>query len=109
MKQILPKKLKSWLDDSSRKTPVLIDIRSEEEFSFCSIPGSLSIPEDQILDQLSFLKKEEPIVVVCHGFDRSPSVALLLERHGFLDVSVLVGGIDAWSLRVDQSLPRYGK
>jgi rhodanese-related sulfurtransferase len=34
-------------------------------------------------------------------------VAFWLERNGFDDVINLHGGIDAWSLTVDSSVPRY--
>jgi rhodanese-related sulfurtransferase len=33
--------------------------------------------------------------------------ARLLEQFGFRDVLSLAGGIDAWSLAVDPSVPRY--
>uniref|UniRef100_UPI0011125D1E rhodanese-like domain-containing protein n=2 Tax=Candidatus Ichthyocystis TaxID=2929841 RepID=UPI0011125D1E len=86
---------------------LLVDIRSAEEFSICSIPGSVSFPNDSIYDNYDSLNKDQPVVVVCHGFDRSVSVAIFLERKGFSDVSVLIGGIDAWALRVDNTMPRY--
>ncbi|CUT17388.1 MULTISPECIES: rhodanese-like domain-containing protein [Candidatus Ichthyocystis] len=107
MKQLLPRQLKNWLDDPNVEKPILIDIRSAEEFELCSIPNSISVPDDSIYDFYHSLDPYLPMVVVCHGFDRSVSVALFLERKGFLNVSVLIGGIDAWAMRVDQTMPRY--
>lgn len=46
-------------------------------------------------------------VVLCHHGVRSMYVASFLASRGFQQVSNVSGGIDAYSLRVDPSLPRY--
>ena len=47
------------------------------------------------------------IVAYCHHGVRSLNAAVLLERMGYERVVSLAGGIDAWSLAVDPSVPRY--
>ena len=70
------------------------------------LPGSLLIP----LSELSQRARDLPgdanvtIVVYCHHGVRSLSGAFLLERYGAVS---LRGGIEAWSLQVDPSTPRY--
>jgi len=45
--------------------------------------------------------------VHCHHGGRSAKACELLRANGFRDVANLRGGIDAWSLGVDASVPRY--
>ena len=48
------------------------------------------------------------MVVVCHAGVRSHHFGLwLLEQPWNLEVWNLDGGIDAWSVQVDPSVPRY--
>ena len=46
-------------------------------------------------------------VSYCHHGIRSQLAAEFLLRQGFEHVQNLVGGIDAWSVDVDASIPRY--
>ena len=46
------------------------------------------------------------VVVYCHTGVRSAHATAFLRSHG-LRARNLVGGINAWSLRVDPSVPRY--
>jgi len=48
------------------------------------------------------------IVLHCHKGVRSMKALELLRDHaGFTRVKSLKGGIDAWSLEVDPTIPRY--
>jgi rhodanese-related sulfurtransferase len=51
--------------------------------------------------------RERPIVIHCHHGGRSRKACELLSARGFTQVNNLAGGIDAWSLQVDPSVPRY--
>ncbi len=56
----------------------------------------------------SLLDPSAPTLVLCHHGVRSRSVAeFLVSRAGFTDVSNITGGIDAYSLRADKTVPRY--
>jgi rhodanese-related sulfurtransferase len=48
-----------------------------------------------------------PIVVICHHGMRSMQCAQFLSNQGFDHLINLSGGIDAWSARVDPSVPQY--
>ena len=53
-------------------------------------------------------KANQPVVVLCHAGVRSHHFGLwLLEQQWDLEVWNLDGGIDAWSVQVDPSVPRY--
>ena len=51
--------------------------------------------------------KDTPIVVHCHHGGRSQRVMQFLRQQGFDQAQNMAGGIDAWSLEIDSSIPRY--
>lgn len=87
--------------------PLLLDVREPWEYDIARIPGARLIPMSQIDAALDTLDAEQEIVVICHHGRRSQQVAQYLEANGFSQVANLSGGIEAWSLEIDPSLPRY--
>jgi len=85
---------------------VLLDVREPEEVALARLPGSVHIPWGDSR-RLHELDPDAQIVVYCHHGIRSANVAAYLVQRDFTDVANLAGGIDAWSLTVDPSLPRY--
>jgi rhodanese-related sulfurtransferase len=85
----------------------LLDVREPEEVALAAFPGAVHLPMDDVPSQASRLDKAAEWVIICHHGIRSAQVASYLARIGFERVSNLVGGIDLWSLTVDQSIPRY--
>jgi adenylyltransferase/sulfurtransferase len=88
---------------------VLVDVRQPVEHEISALPGSVLIP----LDQLSarFQDVQPPagslVVVYCHHGIRSLAGAGFLEQRGLSNVVSLSGGIDAWSVHIDPTVPRY--
>jgi len=87
----------------------LLDVREDHEREIATIEGANWIPlgelERRIGELIPF--KETPIVVHCRSGARSEKAVRLLLERGFTRVENLDGGIDAWSLTVDPSVPRY--
>lgn len=89
------------------KSPFLLDVRSLEETKICNLDNSILIPLPELEKRLDELDKNEDIVVYCHAGVRSNHAAHLMRRNGFRKVRNLSGGITAWALDVDRSMPRY--
>ena len=53
------------------------------------------------------LPNDEMLVFHCHHGPRSQSAADHFRQQGYTNVHNLVGGIEAWSVQVDPSVPRY--
>lgn len=89
--------------------PFLLDVRNADEVETARIPGAHWIPLDQLEVRIGELLsvKEQPIVVHCHHGGRSEKAVRLLMERGFTGAENLDGGIEAWSLTVDPSVPRY--
>jgi adenylyltransferase/sulfurtransferase len=88
---------------------LLLDVRQPEEWAKARIEGAMLIPLGQLEARLPELGewKDGRVVAHCHHGGRSARACEILARAGFTDVANLVGGIDAWSLTVDPSVPRY--
>jgi len=86
---------------NSDQPPLLIDIRSPEEFTggYGHIQDARSIQllelESNLEDLQSF--KEKEIVTMCPGGGLSLVAVEILEKAGFKDVKSLKGGTDLWN------------
>jgi rhodanese-related sulfurtransferase len=87
----------------------LLDVRQPWEHETCALPNSVLVPLDELPAQAGEIEPPEGALVVayCHHGVRSRSAAAILESAGREGVLSLRGGIDAWSLVVDPSVPRY--
>jgi monothiol glutaredoxin len=84
----------------------LVDVRTEEERAIATIDGSRLL-DQAYHDALLLRDRDTPIVFQCHHGVRSQQAAEYFRREGFRNLSNLRGGIDAWSVFVDTSVPRY--
>ncbi|RLT22450.1 MAG: sulfurtransferase [Chloroflexi bacterium] len=90
------------------ETFILIDVREPAEYAIARIDGALLHPMSMPLDWASAIDRDSQIVVMCHHGMRSAHVAATLtQRFGFRNVANMSGGIDAWSLLIDPTTPRY--
>ena len=112
--QVLPAQFQQWLATHAENgvKPVVLDVREPWEISLSSIqPGTgfelVCIPMHEIPARLDELDAEQPVACLCHHGARSQRVALFLHHQGFGQVVNLSGGIDAWSLERDPTVPRY--
>lgn len=85
----------------------LLDVRRDDELEQAAVSGALHIPMHEVQRRIGEVPRDKPLVVMCHYGDRSWRVARFLLTDGFQEVYNLEGGIDAYSLRVDSSIPRY--
>lgn len=92
-------------------TPVLLDVREPWEIATASLdwPGAprVDVPMHQVPARLSELDPAGAFLVLCHHGVRSLQVVAFLSEHGYPHTYNIEGGIDAWSLLVDPSVPRY--
>ncbi len=85
----------------------LIDVREPQEFAIARIEGAELIPMRTIPGALAQLQSSEaPLVVFCHHGVRSLNVVHWLRGQG-IEAASMAGGIDAWSVAIDPSVPRY--
>lgn len=105
--QIRPADVKARLDRGEKLC--FLDVRQPWENQLAQIPGSVLIPLQELPARLDEVKARAgvPIIAYCHAGMRSLNAAAFLEQNGVAGVLSLAGGIEAWSLQIDPSVPRY--
>ena len=96
------------LQDQKAKM-LLLDVRQPQEYEHVHIEGATLIPLPQLAARLSELEphRNDPIVIHCHHGGRSMQATMFLRQQGFTNVKNMTGGINAWSMQIDPSKPRY--
>ncbi len=102
---ITPKQLAERLKTGEKLR--LIDVREPQEYAVARIDAAELLPLTRFNEWIETLEPEQEIVVMCHHGIRSANVCMFLVRNGFEKVFNLEGGIDSWSLEVDENTPRY--
>lgn len=107
IQQIAATAVKAKLD--AGEPVVLIDCRQPDEYAHCRIEGSTLIPLGELRERAAEIDTPDGafVVVYCHHGVRSLTGAMMLKMAGIENVASMSGGIEAWSLLVDPSVPRY--
>jgi rhodanese-related sulfurtransferase len=88
---------------------LLVDVRQPWEHELARLPGSLLLPLHELPSRTAEVPPDpgQLVVCYCHHGVRSLRAAEVLAGAGVAGVVSLAGGIDAWSLQIDPSVPRY--
>ncbi len=86
---------------------ILLDVREPAEVEVAKIPGSVLIPLGELADRLGELHPREEIIVHCKAGGRSAQALRILNDANFTDACHVQGGINAWSLEIDSTVPHY--
>lgn len=97
--------LKAKLDSGEKFQ--FIDVREPHEYQIAKIPGAKLIPLNDVPKRIGELDPEAETVVHCKMGGRSAKAADFLRAQGFKQVKNMLGGITAWSDKVDPSVPKY--
>lgn len=84
----------------------LFDVRTAREIETARIAAAKPLDADG-QRALEALPHDAPIAFLCHHGSRSQSAAEHYLAQGYRNVMNVRGGIDAWSIAVDPSVPRY--
>ena len=85
----------------------ILDVREPWEIEIARVAGAVSMPMRELPRRLAELDAASPVAVLCHSGVRSAQVADWLADNGFATVANVQGGIDAWSIDIDTTIPRY--
>ncbi len=103
--QIAPRDVAEKITSGERVN--LLDVRTREEFEAVKIDGATFFTQESMQNVMSEWPRQNLVVVYDHTGERALDAAAYFEGHGFENVKVLRGGIDAWSVEVDPKVPRY--
>lgn len=77
------------------------------EVALAPFPGTLAVPMRELPGRVAERPGEVPLVVLGHHGSRSLRVTYWLRAQGLAGAVTLRGGIDAWSSRIDATVPVY--
>lgn len=84
----------------------VVDVRPMHARTLAPFARATHVLDGQV-QALMALPKDRPLAFLCHHGVSSRSAAEHFVAQGFTNVMNVEGGIDAWSLEVDPSVPRY--
>lgn len=86
----------------------IIDVREPFEYEIAALNNSILIPLNQIPGAVNKIDRNKPTVVYCHhGMRSAQAIQFLQDEYGYNNLYNLEGGIDQWSLEIDNSVERY--
>lgn len=88
-----------WEDWSSGNDAIVLDVRQPDEWALGTLPGSTLISMGEIVDRLSELDRDRPVLCVCRSGARSAQVAAYLSTAGFAKVANMTGGVKALGMQ----------
>lgn len=106
-KQVHPKVVSEMLEEGEKV--YLLDVREPWEYQFCHLPNTVWIPLGELPSRMEEVTPDSDatVVVYCHHGVRSISGAAILEANGIPVAYSMAGGIEAWSVLIDPTIPRY--
>ena len=98
--RISVEQLAEWLIEE-RKDFVLIDVRSQDEFTKGKIPDARNVPLAELVtsETIATLPSDRKIVVYSNGSENAAKAATMLRLAG-LDAQLVTGGYNAWHQRI---------
>jgi rhodanese-related sulfurtransferase len=96
--QIPPDSLLAWQERERHASPILLDVREEEEYNVSHLKGAQrSVSQQEALDSLKGVPNDTLIVLYCSVGYRSSALAETLQALGFTNIKNLEGSIFAWA------------
>ncbi|MCH1410405.1 MAG: molybdopterin-synthase adenylyltransferase MoeB [Verrucomicrobiales bacterium] len=86
---------------------VILDVRELHEVDICRLPNSVVIPLGELPGRLDELDRDAETIIHCKVGGRSAKALAILNEAGFTDVCHVMGGINAWSTEIDESVAFY--
>jgi len=78
------------------QAPIVIDVRTREEYASGHIPGALNIPFDQVAERISEIDAPHGVALYCMIGPRARKGEAALLGAGYTSVLHIEGGLAAW-------------
>ncbi len=75
---------------------LILDVRAKSEYDEAHIPGAIHAFYGTLARQLDTLPSDRTLLVTCASGIRSQIATSLLQKHGFQNVLLIDGGMNAW-------------
>jgi rhodanese-related sulfurtransferase len=96
VRQLSTGELSRWLSATNRPAPLLVDVRSAEEFAVSHLEGARHLESAEAI-KAALKSTGDPVVLYCSVGYRSSAIAEKLHKAGCTGVWNLEGSIFAWA------------
>ena len=76
--------------------PLALDVRFDNEWKQGHVPGALHVELGQLPEHVDGLPRDRHYATLCAAGVRAATAASILQREGFKDASLVLGGTEAW-------------
>lgn len=90
---VAPAAVQEWTGRTD--APLLLDVRTPEEYAAGHLPGALLIPHDQLASRLSEIDRDRPVLVYCRSGRRAGVAEKILNAEG-IEVRQIEGSWLRW-------------
>ncbi len=81
-----------------KQTTILLDVRTDAEYTHEHIPGSYHIPLDAIAEHKQALaNSKQPVTFICRSGKRATEACKIVKAAGLKNATILDGGVQAWT------------
>ena len=86
----------------NNKDVIIIDVRSRQEYKSGHIPGSKSIPVNEVASRVNELEKykDNSVIVHCASGSRSTSAVRVLLKNNFSNIYHMNHGLTGWKYKL---------
>jgi rhodanese-related sulfurtransferase/rubrerythrin len=108
IKEMTPRQLRDFIQQTHESAYVLIDVRQPGEYQQVHIPGARLMPLPELVQTVDTLPHDRAIVFYCHSGGRSMAAATMAEEEieDRSQIYNLTGGMLAWDGAVAADYPR---
>ena len=86
------------VEPSADPRPLVLDVRTPQEYARGHVPGAVNLPVDELRSRLGEVPRDRPIVTYCQVGMRGYLATRILLQSGFPQVKNLGGGWTTWCL-----------
>ncbi|MCF8459109.1 MAG: rhodanese-like domain-containing protein [Flavobacteriales bacterium] len=103
VKEICPTTTQQWVKNGA----LLVDVREKDEVALLAydVSNIINIPLSEFENRYSEVPKDQEVVMVCKGGERSLRAAGFLVNHGYTNVVNMQHGLVRW---VEKGFPTTG-
>jgi NADPH-dependent 2,4-dienoyl-CoA reductase/sulfur reductase-like enzyme/rhodanese-related sulfurtransferase len=88
----------------AEQRPLLLDVRTPQEFSAGHLPGAVNVPVDELRSRLNEIPRDRPIAAYCQVGQRGYLATRILLQNGFVAAN-LSGGYKTYKLFFPMNTP----
>jgi len=100
-------------NDARREAIQFVDVREADELAQAQLDGFISVPTSEYprwgpaLENGTLLDMDKETLVLCKHGVRAAQMCVFFAQRGMRNVKYIQGGIDAYSKRIDATVPSY--